>query len=227
MADPRKFLVNTDYPMDMCIKTFDDSISIPSGGGSASFQHGLPFTPLVGGLWSQNSTFTPAHDFSNGFAILPDSSIPAEVLISATPDNIVIESNQGGAIYYKLYCFAPPDFTGQISDFYQVESSSNFRLNSDSNYLKQYIFAKQMLEPSQTVAVNHNLGYIPVVDAWIIYTQDGTSSGAISKVIPADQLQLVWDIIHVTDTQLMLSTPSSVFVDRPQGYYYRIYYDEA
>lgn len=227
MPDPQKFLINTDYPMDMAIATFEETVNIASAGGSATISHGLPFIPLIGGLWSDDN-FATAQNFLARQDYMASEVLRREVTVSADSTNITITSDTAGNIQCKIYAYAPPEFTGAIPGFTQVPSTAGFRLNSDYNYMKTIYFGKQMVEHNETKTYPHSLGYVPVVDVWAIYTSDDTTSGPIARVAPYDQLKMLsFGKIKVTDTEVILLSSTWAGNNPPNGYYLRIYHDAA
>ncbi len=213
--------------MDMSIATFEKTVNIPSAGGYATIPHGLPFIPLIGGLWSDDS-FATAQNFLARQDYMAQEVLSREVTISADSSNITIFSDTAGDVQCKIYAYAPPDFTGAIPGFTQVPSNTGFRLNSDYNYLKTVYFGRQMVAHDDTKIYPHRLGYIPVVDVWAIYTSDNTPSGTIARVAPYDQLKMLsFGKIKVTDTDVILLSSTFAGNNPPNGYYLRIYNDEA
>lgn len=227
MPDPRRFLIDTDHPIDLVIATYEGTLTIPSGGGEAKTPHRLPFVPLLGGLWSDDD-FVHTHNFLARQDYMASEVLRREVTLRGGLTNITIASDAAGPIQYKIYAYAPPEFTGEIPNFTQVPSSANFRLNSDYNYMKTRFFGKQMFPIGSGLEYPHNLGYVPVVDVWSIYTDDNTPSGNITSVVPYDQMKTQdYDKIRVTDTLVRMYTDSFGSVDPPNGFYLRVYYDEA
>lgn len=227
MPDPRRFLIDTDHPMDLAIATYEGTLNVPSAGGEAKTPHGLPFVPLLGGLWSDDN-FVHSHNFLARQDYMASEVLRREVTLHGGPTNITITSDTAGPIQYKVYAYAPPEFTGEISNFTQVPSSANFRLNSDYNYMKTLFFGKRVFMQGARYIYTHNLGYIPVVEAWAIYTVDGTLGGTVLRVVPYDQMKVLSSgRIRVTDTEVHLYIDSWTYDDPPVGFYLRIYYDEA
>lgn len=222
-ADPKDFLLNTDYEMDKIIlaKTGDFT-------GSVEFNHGLKFTPLIFGVWATNKDFTSPNTIG---IVQPAEPIPGlytpplGVGCKAYSDKILLEAGGENAattkIYYRVYAFTPDK---ENSNTPQTSKLANkFILNTDYNYRKLKA-SGEFTQAGQTY--NHNLGYIPQVMAWIKYAdlpELPFYSNAIEPVV---------DISEVTDYGLII-TKNTIKADNnfPFGLIdkimWRVYYDEA
>ena len=166
MADARKFILNSDYSTPAFVAKWEGSYTISANGYlDPSFNHNLPFTPLVVGQWSLNPNFQPAYDIStqNGWFV----GVQFNQVAGSTSSKIVFKlTNDYGSsrtYYYRLFSFAPSDYDGDIP---AIEDATNFRLNSDFNYPKLYAYGHSNLTTADFI-VNHNLGYIPQARVWI------------------------------------------------------------
>lgn len=218
MPDPRKFIYNSDYPTPAFVAKWSGSFTVPANDYSTpSLNHNLPFTPLVVGQWSLNANFQPAYDIStqNGYFV----GLNFNQIAGSTPTQIKFDLDNGynssRTYYYRLFAFAPSDYNGDIP---AIEDDTNFRFNSDFNYLKLFAYGKETIPSGDTLNVFHNLGYMPQVKTWV---KDGIS-GIIS---PAPN-------VHYQDGSYTTGTiidTSKLIVKGVKGddVYYHIYIDEA
>ena len=183
MTDARNFLINSDYPVDHIAYLTSDSYVIPSGtiGNTIVISHGLGFTPLFDGQWSQTADFTVAYDLDTG--VFPSTNISASPFsIAVTIDGLGAGSdstsitlsttnitNSDQTIYYRIYAFQPDDVHTDTNS--TASSADNFVFNSDDNYMKLYSAGHISVSGAGTYTIPHNLGYIPQVRSW--YTMFG------------------------------------------------------
>lgn len=166
MADPRKFIYDSDYPTPAFVAAWEGSYEVAGYDYlDTGFNHNLPFTPLVVGQWSLNANFQPAYDIgtTNGYMVGLDWNQAA----GSNETKIVFRMNNGYSskrtYYYRIFAFAPPDYDGDVPS---IEDSTNFRFNSDFNYPKLFAYGKKTITADGDFVVNHNLGYIPQVRTW-------------------------------------------------------------
>ena len=194
MADARRFRFISSYPQLYIARTFTGQVTIPAspfgGFGQITIPHGLPFTPLIRGVWSNESNFSWSNDldvrFSAEFSPTPGGN-PLELTgYMATQTNIEAYfisnlSNQAVTLFVQGVCLVPSTFLGSINPF---DTAGNFKFNSDFKY--NQIFAQGTLPPTGGT-VNHNLGYQPVCH---VYAQfPGNINGQqVSSTITNTQL---------------------------------------
>lgn len=217
MANPKDFLLNTDYEMDKIVYFKEGEFT-----GSADFEHNLSFEPLIFGVWSTNSDFSS----SNALCLPATSNIPGAVdplgvyaYVSGSNGHIKIESmgeNSGTTkIYYRIYAFEPQD--SHNSAPHTSSQAKEFVLNTDYNYRK--------LKASGTFTqaneeYKHGLGYIPHVEAWIKWST--YLGGDLDHLNWASNFNKIY--ITVTPDKIKLSPVGANIIEK---IYWRIYYDET
>lgn len=167
MADPRKFIYSSDYPTPAFVGAWQGSFDVAGYDYlDTGFNHNLPFAPLIVGQWSLNANFEPAYDIAttNGYFV----GVNWNQAAGSDDTRILFKLNNGYSdtrtYYYRLFAFAPSDYDGDIPS---IEDSTNFRFNSDFNYLKLFTYGKSTASSDGDFIVNHNLGYIPQVRTWL------------------------------------------------------------
>lgn len=165
-------LVNSHYKMPWIVWKKEYSVSIPASMGyvTTSFPHGLPFTPLLVGSWSNKANFQPSYDLTvdvPGGSTGGQVPLVCQVSADATNINIMAINNVDSApvCYLRLMAFAPPDYQGEVTP---VDYQSPFRYNSKYRYQKIFMAGKT------TGELIHNLGYIPQVRIWQSSLSDST-----------------------------------------------------
>ena len=212
--NPRDFLLNTDYEMDKIVYFKDGDFT-----GSAEFQHGLGFTPLIFGVWSTDSIFNSVNTLG-----VTDSSPEAGytpvlgVRCSANGSTIKLtasgENSGSTRIYYRVYAFEP---TGSAANIPITSDKANtFIMNTDYNYCKLKATG-EFTQNGQEYA--HNLGYIPLVMAWVKYESD--SSGTQPMTFGSNYTNFK---IIVTTNKIRIENIQSGVVEK---IYWRVYYDQA
>lgn len=166
MADPRKFLYDSDYPTPAFVASWTGSVSV---GGydykDTEFAHGLPFIPLLVGQWSLNSNFQPSFDIGtqNGFFV----GLNFNQVIGSDSSKIKIRLNNDYSntqtYYYRIFAFAPSDYDGDVPS---IEDSTNYRFNSDFRYPKLFAYGHESLTSARDIDVYHNLGFVPQCRVW-------------------------------------------------------------
>lgn len=134
MANIQNFIANTDYPFDMIVyfKRFEFTTTGGYTTQTISFSHGLEFTPLCFGVWSDVEDFAHAWTLERqGYGVGQTA-----VWVEADGDNIYVNKNNnneaGRKIYLKIYGFAPTTWTG---DCEPTATTSDFLLmNTDYEY---------------------------------------------------------------------------------------------
>ena len=157
-------LVNSHYKMPWIVWKKEYSVSIPASMGyvTTSFPHGLPFTPLLVGSWSNKANFQPSYDLTvdvPGGSTCGQVPLVCQVSADATNINIMAINNVDSApvCYLRLMAFAPPDNQGEVTP---VDYNSPFRYNSKYRYQKIFMAGRATKE------VAHGLGYIPQARIW-------------------------------------------------------------
>lgn len=223
MTDHRKFLLDSDYPMDKIIYMTSGSVSVPnttSAFPGITIPHGLPFTPLAILQWSNTSDFAITNEYRDADYVSTVFTTFAGQYYSvyANATNIYIDKyNLSGAtktLYYRVFCFQPSD-ASETSVVPSTENQgSKFILNTDYNYMKLF-YAGILTTVANTYT--HNLGYVPRVQIW---EQTGTTT---SRNILGQEISIAAQSsgVHITDTQIVWLNPSTY-----DKIYYRIYVDE-
>lgn len=157
-------LVNSHYKMPWIVWKREYTVSIPASTGyiSISFPHGLPFTPLLIGSWSNRADFNPSYDVTvtvPGGSTGGQPKYVCQVSADATNVNIMAINNADSnpVCYLRLMAFAPPSYQGEVTP---VDYSSSFRYNSKYRYQKIFMAGRT------TGPLQHNLGYIPQARIW-------------------------------------------------------------
>ena len=216
-ANPRDFLLNTDYEMDKIVFFKQGSFTT-----SVEITHNLGYAPLAFGVWSTNSNFSSVNTLGSV------SEIPAPPGVYQTPLNIECSSNDtiirlkargeynGETIYYRVYAFEPSDITANAPSTSQ--DSNTFIFNTDYNYRKLFHAGEFTLN---NLEYTHNLGYIPQVMGWAKYSFGGQWTETLNF---ASNASLDGLAIKVTSTKLKAQGLRDTVTEKM---YWRIYYDEA
>lgn len=166
--NPDDFILDTDYPIDKIIGSSAGSFTRDDTNYLTphTFSHGFSFAPLYILQWSTSPSFVPAYSEQ----LMPDGLSPlleAQTDITTTYLYAAIPSG-GGTItfYYRVIYFMPPGINVQANE--TSSAYNEYIFNTDRNYPKIY---RQGSTPSATI--QHNLGYIPLVDFWIHRVSDG------------------------------------------------------
>ena len=215
MADPKDFLLNTDYEMDKIAYFASGNFT-----GTTSFQHNQKFTPLVFGVWSTDQDFSSSNPLGSVAADPdPNANEPLSVEITADSNTITLtsygENKSTTNVHYRVYGFEPPE--SHESAPHTSNNAKKFILNTDYNYRKlkaSGVFTQNNKEYS------HNLGYIPHVMAWVKF-QPGFVNGATMPLISASDFTEIY--VTVTTNKIIASFPSN-FIEKV---YWRVYYDET
>lgn len=205
-ADPRDFLLNTDYEMDKIIYFAEGSLNV--GQYDIDIPHKLPFVPLLFGVCAFNEDFSDSRTVPFE-QITRDNTIQFTASANATNVRLAYTSTSSSPskIYYRLYGFEPSDSRAIVSP--TSKYAKQFILNTDYNYCKLY---KKGVASVGDV-VTHNLGYLPQTLAW------QQANGWVSPV----ETSTTSSAIIITDSSITFQYPS-LGVDK---FHYRIYYDEA
>ena len=208
MANPRDFLLNTDYELDKVVLykegQLTDDITIP---------HGLAYAPLVFGIWSFDSDFSSTNTMSENVGF---SSIGIECLAGSNNISLIVVGNvDRNTIYYRIYAFEPPDVQKDSSA--TSPHAKEFMMNTDYNYAKLKS-AGSFTQSGQEYS--HNLGYIPQVMAW---RKNGAPDYDIEQFNIGSEVSGV--SLKVTTDKLIYTNTSAT--SNIEKIYWRLYYDEA
>lgn len=210
MADPRDFYLTTEYPIDNIVYLAEGSVSTPNG--TSDFitvgSHGLPFTPLVMLVWSNDADFTVSNYFiDTALATSWFTSFAGQAYIgyANATDVFIQRDNTSGStktLYYRIYCFAPSDAPIDSIVPATADDGDPFAFNTQYNYLKLLHAGK--LTPGSP-AYTHGLGYVPRAFKWgkvgniyqspmqmFQYSGDPTGSLGISTGVYIDENEIRW-----------------------------------
>lgn len=221
----KNFLLTTDFPLDKVIYLASGSFNMGAGSsGTTTVEHNLPFTPLAGGSWSIDPSFSVSYEYGSGTfpSESPTTSIFNQLLeVSANDTDIIIgyENNSASPItaYYRLFGLEPADSFAEVPP--TASSGDPFVLNTDYNYTKLYIGGQidPLASPSTNV-IEHNLGYLPQVMAW--------ETDILGNRRPVDITDLPlfsFTSIEVNASSVIINVPALSIIERVD---YRIYLDE-
>lgn len=219
MVDLRNFLLNTDAPIDKIIGSSTGSVTVPSNDfADVIINHGFSFTPLFYVKWSTSPTFSPSYE-SQWFQ---PSSVPYSIYgNSSSSDMRLSASNLSGSsvtLYYQIIYFMPSDVSTDVPSV----SLDDFQLNTDYNYTK--IVLEGVLN-SGSGTIDHNLGYIPQVEAWYVRSSDGRCL-RLDYSYPEDPGLFSSPEVEVTSTQIIFRQSQDTF-NNATKYYYKIYAEGA
>lgn len=232
MADARKFLYDSDYPMPYLV--YFQPCNYTVGGSeyykTISFAHGLPFTPLLLGQWSTTAggDFSVSYDLAIEVPRFSGGQPLVAKVAGADSTNIYLDmtNNTGSDLtfYYRLAAFAPPEFNGAVEE---VNDATLYQFNSDFNYLKIYKTGSEIVAVGNTADIMHDLGYIPQTRTWReeqIYV-NGSNRTIIcpmnTSVTPSGFLG-----VKVSDLNLTLGNTTGGSTQGDVKFYYHIYADE-
>lgn len=221
----KQMLVSSDYPLDKIVYMHTRTVVIGAGSfNNQIFAHNLPFTPLILGQWSFDSTFTTAYDANSG----PRFGVGGTLLFSSSLQsdgtNITIfnSNNQGSpvTVYWRIYGLMPSTVSETAP--FTASTADDFIIDTDQNYSK--LFLSGVTASSSTlgssVTVTHGLGYRPQVLVW---TENSTytnwiGSYAIEGSAGNSRCRVGTDnITLIRDSTILLSSTR---------FHYRVYIDE-
>lgn len=219
MADARNFIYNSDYPTPAFVASWTGSFNLGSYAHlETGFAHNLPFAPLVVGQWSLNANFEPAYDIATTNGYFFGVSFNQVAGSNDTQIRFILDNGYGSnrTYYYRLFAFAPSDYDGDIPS---IEDATDYRFNSDFNYLKLFAYGKQTVSSTRDFVVNHNLGYLPQVRTWLKDTINNITA-PISNIHYQDNP-------YTTGTVIDTSKLTIKNVISGDTVYYHIYADEV
>lgn len=219
MTDSRKFILNTDYPLDKIVFMYSGSQTVNNNtySGTITIMHNLGFRPLAKMQWSNTSDFdiTNEHGDNQYFTNIFSTQEGQDYSVTSTDTTVSISlyntSGSNKTLYYRIYCFAPSDISEETVIAGTSSSADKFVISTDYNYMK-LAFEGYLTAASPTFT--HNLGYVPRV---LIWQRTGSITDDYTYSIEAPSYQAG---VHVTSTQLV---SLNQYVDR---IHYRIYADE-
>lgn len=160
LATLHHFKFNSDFPADMISYYHRWDFSVPAyGAGTVSYNHNLPYTPLVFGVWSNNDAFTNSRPCSEGWFginIYADATkIYAQYDLStkSTATNVKM----------RVYGYTPSTYTKYTPA--SSDSSTPLILSSDENYaplIFEGCFTSKIIQsgqPSTSLGFNIKNGY--------------------------------------------------------------------
>lgn len=222
MSDPRRFFLFSEYPTDQILYLGQFEVRGLAYGDYSSdptkrVPHGLPFTPLVLGLWSFNKDYS-GNVYDTGVSLAPRGSQYYGVNVWVEGGNICLFAQFDGATttaYVDVIAFAPSTWSGKISNIAAIKNKVPYY--SGRNYLK--LVKSGVIVGSGTV--RHGLGYVPQALLWQddsyicqpAYGDNITPSGA-----PAFEINIAR---KVDNTNLIVEMPDNTYKT-----HYRIYADE-
>ena len=173
MDDPRRFIFNSDFPIDHVV--YIREVDVPFSSSGVEIGHNLGFTPLLMGLFSADNWA---------------SSMPIDTPASSGDNvgNVQVESNRysiklinygrlNRPIKVRLFGLMPSDVNVDVSPP-QVRYS-RFNFNTDFNYsklVKAGVFNTHW-NSGENIVYHHGLGYIPEVEVW-----QEDNSGVVKKL---------------------------------------------
>lgn len=163
MANPRNFLLNSDYPIDKVIFVRSGSFYYTAGSWSVDITHNLGFIPLPYVQWSLDADFSTVQETTEKPSGLNPYSFPHEMVYSADNTKItLIFYNQdlvATTYYYRIIAFMPSNINALIPEI--AIDADKLTLDTDYNYTKLITSGI-----NTTGEVTHNLGYTPQVLWW-------------------------------------------------------------
>ena len=208
MANPKDFLLNTDYELDKVILFQEGQFS-----GSTQFQHKLGFTPLIFGVWSTDKDFYSVNPINGELDTSSEPGYTPTASVRGVATSTTVQLTSGGTnqvLYYRVYGFQPSDSNKAIQP--TARKAQKFVFNTDYNYCK---LMKTGVFTHSGEEFSHNLGYIPQVIAW---QQDNSTKNIRPLTIYTEPNGYG---LTVTGTRLICGQ------NIPGNIYWRIYYDEA
>lgn len=174
MNNPRRFIFNSDFPIDHVI--YIQEIEVPFSFVGVKITHNLNFTPLLLGIFSTD-------DWRSSMPIdtpVISGESTGSIQVKATSKDITLvnyfRSSEPAKV--RLFGLAPSDKDVDVA----IPSTrySNFNFNTDFNYsklVKSGVYEVKW-NSGENILYEHNLGYIPEVEVW-----QENSEGEIKKFI--------------------------------------------
>lgn len=243
MSNVRDFLMSSDHQMDKIIYFKEIFVPVSNKQDSLNIDTGLPFCPLVFGVWSTTPDFTVCQPFIQGGMVSPRTGdfVTESVSILANMINgdssIILSShfNSVHSYYVRIYGFMPTDQDFQAS--ITSNHAQKMMLSSDFNYRKlaiagvlPYTVDIVGYKPqASTITINHNLGYLPQAMVWL--ETSFSDSPNDKDIIPFEFSQQGTDFapngeVILTNSSVIITPLAGQWGDTFRAHY-RIYYDEA
>lgn len=230
MADARKFIYDSDYPMPYL--AYSSTCNYTVGGNewykTVSFAHNLPFTPLLIGQWSTDPSFSVSYDIAMSIPSFSGSQPLFAAVVEADASSVWLDltNNTGSDLtfYFRFTAFPPSDYTSEIT---AIDDASNFKFDSDFNYFKIAEQGKVTVSAGGYAAVNHGLGYVPQSRIW--YGFNTYIGGANRYVVaPLNMTRTTSGALgaSVDSTSLWLQNSANAMA-ATTDFYYQIYADEV
>lgn len=212
-------LLDTDSPIDKIIGYITGSVTIPAFDfNDVTISHGFDVAPVSYVKWSFTNSFTDSYDET------PFDGIEnIFVSLSTTNSNVIVRCSNNGAtvrtLYYRVTLFAQGDKVYSSNN--TQTGLDNFNINTDYNYPKLK-HEGYLARTGDTF--NHNLGYIPQVDAWLLSTlYGGSNTRYMISSMRSTPVGTFESRLTITESQIIFTCPSPMTSD--QGIYFRIYGD--
>lgn len=225
----QNLLLNSDDPIDQVIYKLEDTRNVAKAtslGDSKlyTYAHGLPFTPLCFGTytddnWDTSNEYGSAPSFFNSFFNQYTEEFMAIVESDAT--NVYIRAiNWLSTRDFSFRVIGLPP-TNAADGMPTVSSLDPFRLNTDNNYMK--IFAAGVENVTfggmSSITIPHNLGYVPTA---LVFSEVG---GTVRQTSAESAVGVtgVYTTSHLTADNLTIAWDSFMGAAK---LHYRIYRDE-
>lgn len=239
MADPKNFLLNSDYPMEKIVFTKKGTVNIATLPNKFSdpywtvkkleIPHGMGQPLFISFRFKiDNDT-----DWRTGSA--------TEDCLGYSDSNylvIMINNITTGILHYEVFGTWIDDYTaGQTPLINTVETASRFTLNTDLTYRKIVLSGTMAVaDPSGVydIAINHHLGYSPIYQVYF----DGLPNEVWQE--HSGGMQDYWDIANIggspvdasdcfsraTPTGLLIGGHTRNFGEDSARVWYRVFADE-
>jgi hypothetical protein len=172
MANPRNFIINTDFSVDHVVYIKD--VVVPFSSIGIEIEHGLGFVPLLMGLYSTD-------DWNTSMPIDTPASSGDNIgnLQTEAIQRVIRLINYGRLnrpVKARLFGLMPSNVNVDVTP--PKIRYSNFNFNTDFNYsklIKADVFDTNW-NSGENIIYHHGLGYIPEVEAW-----QEDNSGVVKK----------------------------------------------
>lgn len=197
--NPDQFILDTDYPVDQIIGSSSGSFTRNGSNFLTphTISHGFSFAPLYIMQWSTNPDFIPTYSeqimFDGAEPLLEAQTDPTTTYLYAG-----MSSSSGNVtFYYRVVYFMPSNVNVDTNETASIYSDYIF--NTDRNYPKIF---KQGTSGNATI--QHDLGYIPLVDYWLHRVSDNRT-----RHFPATETDAGNEGgVIITDSNIQIILPS-------------------
>jgi hypothetical protein len=217
--------VSSDFPLDKVVYMHTRNFTISAFNFSDQiFAHNLPFTPLVLGQWSFDSTFATAYDPNSGPRIGAGGTLLLSTTLQSDGTNITIfnTNNQGSSVtvYWRIYALMPSTVSETAP--FTASTADDFTIDTDQNYTKLFDAGATAFSstPGSSVTVSHGLGYRPQVLTWAENSTFTFWMGSYSQEDPSGNTRCRVGTDNITLIR------SSTFLPSSTRFHYRMYVDE-